>query len=344
MAALRIFVVRLSSMGDVIHALPAVASLKKSFPEAKITWLVRPKWAPLLEGNPDVDDVATVERSIAASLACARDLGRRKYDLGIDLQGLIQSAMLAAAVGPKKLIGFARGSAREGLAAIFYSSGITTQKLHAVDRYLDLVAGAGANEIVREFALPEGFPENDGPESALPEGKFILASPFAGWGSKQWPLEYWSELANSIDLPLVVNGPPSNARELSEILGARVHLSGIPGLIFAARRAHAVIGVDSGPMHLAAALKKPGVAIFGPTDPARHGPYGGSLRVLRAPDAATSYHRDAQPAASMRAITPAMVAGALAEALKDRDARVAEADTKPSPASSSSPASGRAPL
>ena len=114
----------------------------------------------------------------------------------------------------------------------------------------------------------------------LPDGKFVLASPLAGWGSKQWPLEFYEELARRLDLPLVVNGPPEAAATLARIRGAHVHLSGIRGLIHATRRAHAVIGVDSGPMHLAAALAKPGVAIFGPTDPARNGPYGGSLRVV----------------------------------------------------------------
>ncbi len=101
------------------------------------------------------------------------------------------------------------------------------------------------------------------------------------------------------------------------VRGAQIHLSGIGGLIDATRRGHAVIGVDSGPMHLAAALSKPGVAIFGPTDPASHGPYGGSLRVLRSPDAVTSYKRREEIDESMRAITPGMVLEALEGALRN---------------------------
>jgi len=139
----------------------------------------------------------------------------------------------------------------------------------------------------------------------------VLASPLAGWGSKQWPLEMFAEVARLLDLPLVVNGPPEAAETLARIRGAHVHVSGLAGLIDATRRAHAVIGVDSGPMHLAAALSKPGVAIFGPTDPARNGPYGGSLRVLRSSSAVTTYKRRDDDG-WMREITPAAVVEALA--------------------------------
>src|ERR1019366_9539686 len=150
---------------------------------------------------------------------------------------------------------------------------------HAIERNLELAAGAGASHLLRTFPLPVGAPEG-----SLPEGKFVLTSPLAGWGAKQWPLDHWSQLAGLLDMPLVVNGAPDSAQALQQIRGAHVHLSGVPGLIDATRRAHAVIGVDSGPLHLAAALLNPGVAIFGPTNPARHGPYGGTIRVLRSPD------------------------------------------------------------
>jgi len=316
MAEFRILVLRLSSMGDVIHTLPAVASLKHSFPHSRLTWLIRPRWQPLLEGNPYVDEVITLERSVGASFTEARRLRPRHFDLAVDFQGLIQSALLAAAVRPNKLVGFDRKQVRESLAALFYSSHVTARAAHIVERNLELAAGAGASNILRSFPLPQGTPEVSQSPSSLPEGKFILACPFAGWGSKQWPLEYWAQLAALLELPLVVNGPPDSAAALTQIRGARVHLSGIGGLIDATRRAHAVIGVDSGPLHLAAALAKPGVAIYGPTDPARHGPYGTSFRVLRSPDAASDYKRRAAPADSMRAISPRMVAEALAHVLE----------------------------
>lgn len=298
-------------MGDVIHTLPAAASLKQSFPSSRVTWLVRPRWAPLLEGNPYVDEVIPVERSFAASFAEARRLRARHFDLAVDFQGLIQTAALAAAVKPAKLAGFDRKCVRERPAALFYSCEIETRAEHAIERNLELAAGVGASQLVPAFPLPMGVPEG-----SLPSGKFVLTSPLAGWGAKQWPLERWSELAALLDLPLVVNGPPDAAAVLHQIRGAHVHLSGLPGLIDATRRAHAVIGVDSGPLHLAAALAKPGVAIFGPTDPARHGPYGGTFRVLRSRDTVADYKRRSTPDPSMFAITAPMVTDALAAALE----------------------------
>ena len=119
-----------------------------------------------------------------------------------------------------------------------------------------------------------------------------------------------------LEVPLVLNGPPAMARQLSEVAGAFVHVCDLPGLIDATRRATAVIGVDSGPLHIAAALGKPGVALFGPTDPARNGPYGDSIQVLRVPSAVTDYHRREEPDASMRALTPAMALQALNSVLQ----------------------------
>jgi heptosyltransferase-1 len=313
MSPFRILVVRLSSMGDVIHTLPAAATLKHSFPHSRLTWIIRPRWMPLLESNPYIDEVIPLERSISAGLAGARRLRAGHFDLAIDFQGLIQTALLAAAARPDKLVGFDRARVRERPASWFYSSGIQTRAEHAVDRNLELAAGAGATNLLRTFPLPPGAPEG-----SLPAGKFALASPLAGWGAKQWPMEYWTELARELDFPLVVNGPADAAPLLQQIRGAHVHLSGIGGLIDATRRAHAVVGVDSGPLHLAAALLKPGAAIYGPTNPGRHGPYGGSFRVLRAPDAVTSYSRGVDPDESMRAITPSMVAAALMAALESK--------------------------
>lgn len=310
-------------MGDVIHTLPAAASLKHSIPNSRLTWLIRPRWAPLLDGNPYVDEIITVDRSFTASFAEARRLRTRHLDLAVDFQGLIQTAALAAAVKPAKLVGFDRTRVRERPAALFYSCEIKTRAEHVVERNLELAAGAievaagpgncggAGSHHPRPFLLPPGTPEG-----SLPAGKFVLASPLAGWGAKQWPMERWSELAALLDVPLVVNGPPDAAPVLRQIRGALVHLSGLAGLIDATRRAHAVIGVDSGPLHLAAALAKPGVAIYGPTDPARNGPYGGTIRVLRSPDAAPDYSRRSAPHASMLAITPQMVAHALAAALE----------------------------
>ena len=303
---MRIVVVRLSSMGDVIHALPAVASLKHSFPHSHVAWVIRRRWTPLLEGNPFVDEIIPFERTLSGIVETRRELLKKRFDLAIDFQGLIQSALVAAAARPDRIAGFHRSQVREKAATLFYSTEVRARAPHVVDRNLELVSGAGASSLLHTFSLPEGSPEG-----SLPDGKFVLASPLAGWGSKQWPVEFYQELVSRLDVPLVVNGPPDAAELLSKIRGAHVHLSGIAGLIHATRRAQAVIGVDSGPLHLAAALSKPGVAIFGPTDPSRNGPYGGTIRVLRSTGVTTTYKRAAETHDSMRAISPEDVLEAL---------------------------------
>src|SRR5258708_1140505 len=194
MSEFRITVLRLSPTGDVIHTLPAVASLKHSFPHSQLTWLIRPRWMPLLAGNPYVDEIIPIERSVGASFAEAKRLRTGRFDLAVDFQGLLQTALLAAAMRPNKLAGFDRTQVRERLAALFYSSEVETRAEHIVERNLELAAGAGASNLLRASPLPPGAPEG-----ILPEGRFILACPFAGWGAKQWPLEHWSVLAGLLD-------------------------------------------------------------------------------------------------------------------------------------------------
>ena len=157
----------------------------------------------------------------------------------------------------------------------------------------------------------------------MPGQYFVLACPLAGWQSKQWPLAYYRDLARQLTrelgLPLVLNGPPSAAGVFAEVPEARTHFSGVPGLIDATRRAAAVVGVDSGPLHLAAALARPGVAVFGPTDPARNGPYGDTFTVLRKAEAPTSYKRRNEIDENMRRISPPEVFEALRATLHRRE-------------------------
>jgi heptosyltransferase-1 len=311
----RILVVRLGAMGDIIQALPAVASLKQSLPGARITWIVASRWAPLLDGNPTIDRSIPLDSMTPSSLLRARrELHSEPFDLAVDFQGLIKSALIAAAARPSRIFGFDRSQAREKPATLFYTHATLSTSSHVVDRNLDLAHDAGATSRTANFPLPPGEPDH-----ALPDGDFVLACPLAGWGSKQWPLESYAALAKKLGMPLVVNGPPSSAGALSRIEGAVPHLSGIPGLIYATRRAAAIVGVDSGPLHLAAALGKPGVAIFGPTDPGRNGPYGNSIHVLRSPGAPTTYKRHAEIDASMRAVTPGDVLAALEAQLHRRE-------------------------
>ncbi|HWC97292.1 MAG TPA: glycosyltransferase family 9 protein [Candidatus Sulfopaludibacter sp.] len=311
--SVRILVVRLGAMGDILHALPAVASLKHNFPGSRLTWLVKPHWAPLLEGNPFVDRLVFLRRDFPAGLyGTWQELRREEYDFAVDFQGLLQSAALASAAHPERIYGFHQSQVRERAAAIFYSSKTLSAVAHVVDRNLDLAAAAGATSVLHTFPLPAGSAEGQ-----LPEGDFVLASPLAGWRGKQWPMEHYAVLATrlrqELGVPLVLNGPPGSAFPLAP--DALLHCSGLPGLIDATRRAAAVLGVDSGPLHLAAALGRPGVAVFGPTDPMRNGPYGGTLQVLRKPGSTTSYQRGAAIDESMRQIDPEQVFAALKTAL-----------------------------
>ncbi len=307
MSAMRILVVRLGAMGDIIHALPAVASLKQSFPHSEVTWAVESKWTPLLEGNPFVDRLAEVDRhSLPALLAMREKLRMSHFDLAVDLQGLIKSALVAASARPERIAGFHRSQVREQFAALFYSHATKTHSAHVVEQNLELVKSVGATSLVRSFFIPPGKPEGE-----LPRRDYVLASPLAGWTSKQWPAENYTELARMLDrefgLDLVLNVPPNSPA----IPGTKVHESSLAGLIHATRRAIAVVGVDSGPLHLAAALGKHGVAIFGPTDPARNGPYGNTFVVLRSPNAITSYKRRDVIDSSMLDISPKAVFASL---------------------------------
>jgi heptosyltransferase-1 len=305
----RILVVRLGAMGDVIHTLPAVATLKHSFPSSHLTWLIEAQWAPLIEQNPYVDDVAVFERGTPGSwMRNWRKLRAGRFDFAVDFQGLVKSALAASMARPDRIFGFHQSQLRERPAALFYSSRIQAQAMHKVDSNIELAVAAGAANILRTFPLSDGTPQGE-----LPASGFILASPLAGWRSKQWPLAFYSRLASrlerELELPLVLNGPPG--AQFANATGLVLHHSSLAGLIHATRCATAVVGVDSGPLHLAAALGKPGVAIFGPTDPVRNGPYGESICVLRSTTAITSYKRVSTIDPAMRDIDPDRVFEAL---------------------------------
>jgi heptosyltransferase-1 len=314
-------------MGDVIHALPAVTRLRGAFPGARITWLIEPRWTPLLAQNPCIDEVIEVPTAVWRSRALrpatwwevrgfARRLRATGFDIAIDFQGLLKSALLAQMSGAARIYGFARHELREPLAHTFYSQPVDTGASHVVEKNLALAAAAGADHGEVLFPLPQGRPQPD-----LPSGDFVLASPVAGWKSKQWPPEYYARLAELLrrrgGMILLLDCAASDRfyceqiRRLAPAGSCQLHVSELEGLIAATRRARAVVGVDSGPLHLAAALGVGGVAIFGQTDPARNGPYGNTFQVLRAPDALTTYKREDGLAPSMATIQPEQVWTAL---------------------------------
>ena len=320
----RILMVRMGAMGDAIHTIPAAADLRRRFPNAHIAWAIETRWAPLLRGNPYIDETVVVPlkrwrsaklnvrnwREAARLTTCLRTAG---FDLAIDFQGLLKSATIAALSGAKRVAGFHRAVLREPAAELLYTKRVASSATHVVERYRDLAALDSVRPPTGEasFWLPQGsFAKR------LPE-RFVLASPQAGWGSKQWPKEHYSALAARIweghGIPLVADCAPGQAAYAHEIAvgapsGAVIpHASTIAELIATTRRATAVVGVDSGPLHMAAALGKRGVAIFGPTDPARNGPYCNGIVVVRARNAETTYKRTSGCSRSMRACGPEQV-------------------------------------
>ena len=256
-----------------------------------------------------------------------RELRAAHYDFAVDFQGLLKSAMAASAAqpGPALRLPPIAGARAAGRAVLLRTRRVS-RAAHVVDRNLELAAacgGGGMQPASALFPLPPGRPEGE-----LPAGDFVLASPLAGWASKQWPMDHYrrSGRAPARRTRHSAGAGRSAGRGFRRGRGRQCRtIPSLAGLIHATRRAAAVVGVDSGPLHLAAALGKPGVAIFGPTDPARNGPYGDSLRVLRTPGAATTYKRGAAIDPSMQNISPDEVF----EALQRRDGRAPPSRGKP---------------
>lgn len=313
----RILVVRLGAMGDILHTLPAVACLRAAYPEASIAWICHPKWRDLIEQNPVVDEPIYLDRrSFASVLSAWRALRREAFDLVIDFQGLTKSALVAMLAKGGQRLGFDYSLVRETPAALFYHRHCRSEAAHVVERNLDLAALAGARDRAARTPLPPGRREGK-----LPGERFVLAAPLAGWVSKQWPLEHYAPLARRLrheaGVLLVLNGAPAQEAALRQVEGVEIHTSSIAGLIDATRRSAAVLGLDSGPLHLAAALGKPGVALFGPTDPDRNGPWPQRITVLRANRAGTTYARESAIHPSMRELHPDVVFEALKARLKE---------------------------
>lgn len=297
----RILIVRLGAMGDILHALPAVSALRAAEPRSEIAWVLEPKWFPLLQNTVAADHLIPFNRRDALSVWTAlRWLSRWQPDRAIDFQGLIKSGLVALLSRAPARLGFAK-DLREEAAGIFYTHLRAVSSTHVIDRNAELLGLK---------ALPPKLPQGH-PDGTLPETSFVLAAPFAGWAAKQWPIERYLELAPLLKayhgLDLVLNVAPHQPTP-PELLR---HESNLAGLIHATRRADAVLGLDSGPLHLAAALGKPGLALFGPTDPARNGPYYPSIATLRAPGAITTYKRDNRISPSMDALDVQTVYAAL---------------------------------
>ncbi len=294
-------IVKPSALGDVVHALPVLALLRAKWLSARIDWLIAPAFASLLDGHPLVDDVIPFHRrnrDAVSPLASGTDflelmrlISDRNYDLVIDLQGLLRSGMLTWASGAPTRIGFA--CAREG-ASLGYNLRVESRgtERHAIERYLDVAEELGLGRGPVRFPFHVSDADRAAVDALLADirGDFAVLLPGTNWPTKRWPAESYVMLGERVErelgLRVVVAGAGDAVGIAARMRDARVvdlaaKTKTIPQLVELLRRAALVICNDSGPMHIAAALDRPMVALFGPTNPVRTGPYLRDDAVLR---------------------------------------------------------------
>jgi heptosyltransferase I len=331
---IKILIVRLGALGDILHALPAVTAIRAALPQARLGWIVEENWSELLTASgeksppdvvgpqrPVVDLIHTVNtkrwrqhifqtktfREIRGNL---RRLQKIEYDIALDFQGNIKSAVCARASGARDIAGFA--DPRESAARFFYRRTFPRSGEHVIEQNLAL-----ANQALQPYLggqelklLAPRLPCDPAAEAwaeaelaRLGISTFAMVTPGAGWGGKQWPQERFGAVARALaahNLRTLVNAAPGEeqlAKAVVETSGGSavsVHCT-IAQLIALTRRARIFIGGDTGPLHLAAALGVPVVAIYGPTDPARTGPFGTQAIALRHPESQTTFSHHREP-------------------------------------------------
>ena len=326
----RILVVRLGAMGDVVHALPAVTALRAALPDATIGWAIEERWSELLcasdeceergHAMPLVDAIHFVNTRAWRSAPLAdgtwedvrgtfRSMREMKYDVALDFQGSVKSAAVAAFSGAERRVGSTRPW--EKVAAMSYTHPVEVHSAHVVEQALEIASSIAGKHLHYQ---PPALPSDNADErwaDAVATDKLVLMNPGAGWGAKQWPATRYAEVAMALaehDYQVLVNHGPAE-RELAEEVfrdserDAQPVECSISQLVALTRRAKLVIGGDTGPVHLAAALEVPVVALYGPTDPKRTGPFGTRAIVLRHPESETSHARVSETEAGLLAIT-----------------------------------------
>ena len=321
----RFLVVRLGSLGDIVHTFPAVAALRESFPAARIVWLADPRWAFLVHSSGLASEVWTVQtRAVSSLREVIRRLWQSSWSAAIDYQGLWKSAMLPFFGGVTRRIGFSSATIREFGVPALYTERVKTSKAHVAEQNGELSLRAGAQRGTAPISLQIPKEDQAAACSRLREqglDRYVVLSPGGGWRSKCWPAERFGalcrKLRESLGLRCVVNIGPGDDDLAPTLVGASgdaapfVYRGNLGDLMALLRGAACIVGGDTGPLHLAAALGTPAVALFGPTDPARNGPYrGGDTEpsehkdiVLRAPGVRTTHKRSSQPHPSMLAIS-----------------------------------------
>jgi lipopolysaccharide heptosyltransferase I len=330
---MRILLVRTSALGDVVHCLPVLSALRRSEPRARIGWVVEEAMAPLLAGHPDLDELLVVRlrpwrrRPFAAQTAreVALFLSRLRgfdADLALDLMGNHKAGILAALSFAERRLGARRDARREPSSALWIDERVEPRGVHAVDRALSLLEPLGVVPGPADFGgeklLREPSPVTAAWRAARTE-PYLLLHPGAAWANKRYPAAAWGESARLLrgargfqTIVAAASGEERLAAEVVAASGGGAAAVAAPTLAdFAAlaRGATLVMGGDTGPLHLAHALGAPVLTVMGPTDPARHGPYGAPERALahRLP-CSFCYRRYDAPKACLFDIPPREVA------------------------------------
>lgn len=306
-AAPRVLVVRLGALGDIVHAIPVAAALRRHWPDARVDWAVEARHAPLLALVPVVSALVPLDsRRVLGNggwMQTARVLRAARYDVALDVQGLVKSAVVARLSGARRVIGFDTASLREPSARWLYSEQVQPPAgRHVVARSLGVLRALGLEGGAWEFPLRETTPAPA--VRAIIErqsGPFALLVPGAAWPNKRWPADRFGQLALVMAerfglAPLVLWGPGEE-----DLAAAVVTASGgravaapettIGDLAALMRAARVIVAGDTGPLHLAAAVGTPVVGIYGPTDPARNGPWSADDECVSRRGVCECYHK-----------------------------------------------------
>ena len=319
---MKALVVRLSSIGDVVHTLPTLAALQQHGWAAG--WIVEPPGRPLLEGNPALSQVVPAPGTKAfrwsEARAALRSLRGGGYDVALDFQGLWKSAAWARFSGARRVVGFARPWRREPASALLVGekADLPAGREHVIDKNLSLLGPLGIEATgLREFPLP--FSEETAARVGvglreLGTGQYAILNPAGGWASKLWPAERFGDLARGLKrkgLESIVTWGPGEEDLADRVVAAsdgaavRSFPTSLLAWVELARRARLVVAADTGPLHLACAVGAPVVALFGPTDPARNGPFDPDDEVIRrTPPCAPCYSRGCTRHAGIMAEIP----------------------------------------
>jgi lipopolysaccharide heptosyltransferase I len=278
--------VRLSSLGDLVHTLPVVPALRSAFPNAQIDWLADLRWSPLIKLVRGIDNVIPLRSSPYGYLQCMRRVRQAGYSCAIDFQGIYRSALLVWISGAERRIGRDRNSARERGAAMFYTDCVAPLGNHVAAMSMSLAMRAGAQR-PGEMEFPIDVPQQELAqlrEKLRRENtqNYIVVSPGGGWMSKCWPAERFGSLCTEVwrrhGIRSIINLAPGE-EQLGEAVVAHslsakpvVYCPELPELVALLSQAIVVVGGDTGPLHLAAALGTRVVALFGSTSASRNGP------------------------------------------------------------------------